>query len=449
MNKLAMSPYIGLALLVQCACAAPGTPQPAPTPTDTPAPTATPAPTQNASHGEYKQVFEVVWSTINQTYFDPNFGGLDWDAVHARYEPLVAAAQDDGTLYQLLNQMLWELKVSHAGVFPEGMWSSIEPATFAEGEIGIDVRLLEDQVVITRLDAGSPADEAGLRPGFIIRSINGATVEQIIGDELQNLAPPYTDQGRKELLTRRLLSLIYGSPGTCVTLTYLDENDRPHEECIEHVRRPRPAYMTGIRMPPFYLEFSSTRLTGGIGYIRFNTFHPDLMPDMVEAVAALQDAPGIIIDLRGNPGGNPETAEQLAAQFLDGQVLFGNFGTRAGTLARMVTGKHVYTGPLVVLIDASSYSGSEHFASGMQAVGRATIIGERSPGGATAANVAILPNDAVLVYPVAQLLTPDGTAVEGRGVIPDITVTLERGRLLAGVDAQLQAAIDHLREGAD
>ena len=61
----------------------------------------------------------------------------------------------------------------------------------------------------------------------------------------------------------------------------------------------------GFPLPPSYLEFESGRLESGIGYIRFNTFHPDLIPDMVEAVAALQDTPGIVIDLRGNPGGDP------------------------------------------------------------------------------------------------------------------------------------------------
>jgi C-terminal processing protease CtpA/Prc len=204
--------------------------------------------------------------------------------------------------------------------------------------------------------------------------------------------------------------------------------------------------MAGIPLPPLHLEFESGRLESGIGYIRFNTFHPDLLPDMVEAVAALQDAPGIIIDLRGNPGGDPSIAEELAAQFLDGQVLFGSFRTRSGPMARLVTGKNVYTGPLVILIDALSYSGSEHFASGVQAVGRAVIIGERSPGGATAANAQTLPNDTILVYPVALLLTSDGTVLEGYGVIPDITVTLERSQLLEGIDAQLQAAIDYIVE---
>ncbi len=149
-------------------------------------------------------------------------------------------------------------------------------------------------------------------------------------------------------------------------------------------------------MPPFYLEFESGRLESGIGYIRFNTFHPDLITDMVNAIVALQDTSGIIIDLRGNPGGEPNTAEQLAAQFLDGWILFGNFKTRSGNMSRPLIGKNVYTGPLVILIDPLSYSASEYFTSGMQTLGRAVIIGERSPGGATAMWVKVLPNDVLL-----------------------------------------------------
>jgi carboxyl-terminal processing protease len=247
-------------------------------------------------------------------------------------------------------------------------------------------------------------------------------------------------------LTRRLLSLIYGDSGTCVTLTYLDEKDEWHEGCIERVQRPRVAYMTGMPLPPFHLEFESSRLGGNIDYIRFNTFHPDLIPNMITAVAELQDAAGIIIDLRGNPGGDPAASEQLAAQFLDGQVAFGNWITRAGTFPWLITGENVYPGLLVILIDALSFSASEHFSSGMQTLGRAVIIGERSPGGATGANVKILSNSAILIYPVINGVTADGAVIEGSGVIPDINVALERSQLLAGIDAQLQAAVQYILE---
>jgi len=413
-----------------------------------PSPTAvvTIAPSEAIGNQEYLEVFEAVWDTVDRTYFDPDFGGLDWDTVHDEYEPLIAAAEDDETLYQLLNQMLWELNVSHTGVGPASLWPSVEPVSFAEGEIGIDVRLLDSRAVITRVEAGLPAEGAGLRPGYVIDSIDGVSIEQIIADAQGHLSPPYNEQGRIDGLTRRLLSLIYGDPETCVALAYLDENDELHEQCIARTRRQRIAPFAGIPLPPAYLEFESGRLENGIGYIRFNTFHPDLIPDMVEAVAALQDAPGMIIDLRGIPGGDGHTGERLAGQFLDERALFGSLRTRTGTSEWYVTGEGVYDGPVVVLIDALSYSCSEWFASGMQAVGRAVIVGERSPGGVTAMNAATLPNGARLGYPVAQLLAPDGTVLEGYGVIPDITVTLERSQLLEGIDAQLQAAIHYIVE---
>ena len=411
--------------------------------TPTPTPTFTPIPT--VVNTDYLQVFEVVWSTIDQTYFDPDFGGLDWNAIHDQYEPLIATAEDDHTLYQLLNQMLWELKVSHTGVGPVDEWPNVEPAIWKSGETGIDLRLLNDQAVITRIKAGSPAGEAGLRPGFIIQSIEGVSVEQIITGQEENLAPPYNEQGRIDNLTRHLLSLIYGDPGTCVTLAYMDENDELSGGCIKRIQRQRVGHMD-IPISPSYLEFESDRLESDIGYIRFNTFHPDLVPDMIEAIAELQDAPGMIIDLRGNPGGDPNTADQLAAQFMSGQVNFGAFKARSGIFTRSFEGADTYSGPLVILIDALSFSGSEYFASGMQAFERAAIIGQRSPGGLTGMNVIEIQNNAILGYPVVQHITPNGEVLEGVGVEPDIEVRLTRDELLLGIDSQLEVAIDYLLE---
>ena len=411
--------------------------------TPTPTPTLTPFPTVVKT--EYLQVLEVVWSTIDQNYFDPDFGGLDWDEVHDQYEPLVATAEDDQILYQLLNQMLWELNVSHAVVGPADKWPSVEPVVWESGETGIDLLLLDGQAVITRIDTGSPAEEAGLRPGFIIQTIEGVSVETIIADARKHLAPPYNEQGRIDNLTRQLLGLIYGDPGTCVTLAYMDENDELGERCIGRIQRSRVGYM-GELLPPSYLEFSSGRLESDIAYIRFNTFHPDLVPDMIEAVTELRDAPGMIIDLRGNPGGDPNTADQLAAQFMSGQVNFGGFKTRFGFLTRSFEGLDTYAGPIVILIDARSFSGSEYFASGMQSIGRAAIIGQRSPGGLTAMNVIEIQNNAILGYPVAKLITPSGEVLEGVGVKPDIEVYLDRDELLQGIDSQLEAAVDYLIE---
>lgn len=80
----------------------------------------------------------------------------------------------------------------------------------------------------------------------------------------------------------------------------------------------------------------------------------------------------------------------------------------------------------------------------MQANQRAIIVGERTSGSDLVADILSMPNGAILMYPIAQTQTADGTILEGRGVIPDIEVSLDRDSLLQGIDTQLEAAIDYL-----
>jgi carboxyl-terminal processing protease len=424
-------------------------PQPVtPTPTPTPMPTATPAatPTLNAQAVEYLNVFETVWQTVNDNYFDPDFGGLDWRAEHDRYEPLIAQAENDQALYRLLNQMLWQLGVSHTAAVPAGRWTSVEPVVSAEGTTGLDIRLLGGEAVITRVESGSSAEKAGLQPGFVLQSIDGIAIEQIIAEAETALPPPYNDRGRIEGLTRAILGRVYGTADTSVTIAYLDELSKPHEASLTRIRRERPAVMEGASLPPFFLEFEANRLEQDIGYIRFNTFHPDLILDMQGAIKSMADTRAIIIDLRGNPGGNPVATEALAAQFLKGRAHTVTYLTRGGPIDRFVEpAEGTYEGPLLVLIDALSTSASEEFAAGMQAIGRAVIIGQRSPGSAAGAEVKLLPNGGLLLFATVEMTVPDGTVIEGRGVIPDIQVELERELLLQGIDSQLEAAIDYIK----
>jgi C-terminal processing protease CtpA/Prc len=107
-----------------------------------------------------------------------------------------------------------------------------------------------------------------------------------------------------------------------------------------------------------------------------------------------------------------------------------------------------YRGPVVVLVDEMSKSSSEFFAACTQAIGRAVIVGERSPGSVGPASLLPLPNGATLIYPTAQERTLDGTILEGHGVIPDIEAPLDRALLAQGIDSQLQAAIDYLERQA-
>jgi len=93
-----------------------------------------------------------------------------------------------------------------------------------------------------------------------------------------------------------------------------------------------------------------------------------------------------------------------------------------------------------------SASSAEEFSGALQAIGRAVVVGERSAGICVVADMLELPNGAVLMYPYGQTRTADGTVLEGRGVIPDIEVSLDRASLLEGRDPQLEAAIEAVRD---
>jgi hypothetical protein len=158
---------------------------------------------------------------------------VDWQATREHYEPLVARAENDQEFYRLLNQMLWELEVSHAAVGPVAMWSAVEPAIWMAGKTGLDVRLLEGEVVITRAEPGSPAEQGGLRPSFVLERVGSFPVEQIVAEAESERSPPYNEAGRIDHLTRAILAQINGPPDTCVTLTWRDEMDETHERCVE------------------------------------------------------------------------------------------------------------------------------------------------------------------------------------------------------------------------
>lgn len=93
-------------------------------------------------------------------------------------------------------------------------------------------------------------------------------------------------------------------------------------------------------------------------------------------------------------------------------------------------------------------SSAEEFAGGLQATGRAVVVGERTAGRVLTGEVTELPNGALMIYPVAQTVVADGTVLERHGVVPEVAVEFTRADLLAGVDPVLDAAIDLLRAEA-
>lgn len=416
-----------------------------------------------------EEAFQLVWQTVNDENFDPTFGGVNWSQVRARYAPQVARTTNDFQLHLLLQQMLNEIPQSHFAIIPPEQIPRIKPrkklsgkaGSNAEAEaalsdeeenesdneiatqmlngIGVDVRILSGQVVITRVDADGAAAKAGLRSGFVIKSVDNMSLAEI--PATADIAPGLHIRLRQ----RVLVDYLGGEPGTDVHLSYLDAENKERQSVIKRERLKGALSAAVGNLPPAYTEMETKRLLGNIGYIRFNLFAPQLAEKICGAVKSMRDATGLIIDLRGNPGGMMGMAAGIVGLLTNKTGLIGVIRTRNGSLPiPAFPQKSAYKGPLVVLIDRLSGSTAEVMAAALQESGRASVIGERSAGEVLGANIKRLPTGALFEYAQGGFTTSNGTTLEGKGVMPDVEKKLVRNSLLRGEDDQLQEAIKQI-----
>ena len=384
--------------------------------------------------------FEKVWNTVNEKYFDETFGGVDWKKIREIYEPQAMAAKSDADFHAVLQKMLGELKVSHfAVVTPDANFG----ITAQSAEIGIELQLIAGKVVISRIQPGSSAAEVGLKTGFIVEKIGERTTAEIIAATNEKLAKRNdSERVRNEIRRRVLLSKINGAEKTKIKLIVSDAKDLPQN--FEPERRVAVGEMSPPfgNLPPQPLEFETRKLAGNIGYIRFNIWMIAQLPKIRQAVKSFAATKGIIFDIRGNPGGLAIMAAGVAGLFSKEQTSLGTMKSRLSTVKLIVYPQpNAFTGKIVVLTNSGSASTSELFAAGIQETKRGKIIGEKTAGAILASVIDTLPTGALFQYVVSDYKSPNNILIEGRGVLPDLEVLPTRESLLAGSDAQLDAAI--------
>lgn len=393
----------------------------------------------------YQRSFDIVWRTVKEKHFDPQFGGVNWDQVRARYAERLSTVKTERELYRLLQQMLGELRQSHFNIIPPEAILTDDAKEIATGSVGVDLRMIDSAATITRVEPGSSAAAAGLRSGFIIKQVGAEAVAQLIAP----MAKLDESPARKDLRrVRRVLAALSGEPGSSVTLIYLDEKNRSQTaRLVRQKLRGELAPRVG-NFPPQYTEFEAKRLPNGQGswgYLRFNIFTPPVMAKIKAAIAEFKDTEGVVFDLRGNPGGLGAMASGIAGLLSDKPGLLGTMKMRTNELKFAVFPQpNPYLKPVAILIDGMSASTSEVFAGGMQELGRAVIVGERSAGACLPSHFEKLPTGALFQFAVADFKTPKGVLIEGRGVLPDVEVKQQRAALLADHDVQLEAALTQL-----
>ena len=424
------------------------------------------------------ETFEAAWRIIAETHFDTNFNGLDWNRVREDFRPKAAAAEDVEGLRRAIQTMLDQLGDSHMGIIPgevadtldvsqarqqkkdrqsapakesapPGKAAGADPASDDDGDFGFDVRWLGEGMVVTRVEAGGPAAEAGIKPGWALQGVDGTQ----LGGGPARLPPRFERLGIELMKWAVTQELLRGSVGSEGELEFLDAADQPVRLTLKRRLAPGEKVKFG-NLPSMQVKFEEEQRTAqdgtSVGIIRFNIFMVPAAPAFDRAVDRFRKADGIVLDMRGNLGGIAGMVMGLSGHFLKERALLGTMKTRTMVMEfhanpRLVNpaGESVepYGGPVAVLTDRVSASAAEVFAGGLQCTGRARVFGDPSAGQVLLALFDRLPNGDVLLHAFADFITADGTRLEGRGVQPDQSVPLARADLLEGRDPAMDAAL--------
>lgn len=351
---------------------------------------------------EYFKVFWEAWGITQQNFVDPK--ALDpLRMTRGAIKGMLDSLGDPHTGY--VDPQLYKFEQADL----EGAFDGIG------AQVGIQNRRL---TVIAPME-GSPAEKAGIRPGDLILQIDG--------------------KDTTSMSVAEAVSKIRGQRGTKVKLSLLHEGDKRPTE-VEIVR-------DQIRLP------STTRkiLPGNIGYVRLAFFSEKVKDDLKPVLESLVkgQVDGLVLDLRNNPGGLLDETISVASQFIkQGVVAYQvdkdgkktEYPVRPGGIATDI--------PMVVLVNKGSASASEILAGAIQDAGRGVIIGEETFGKGSVNRFHELSDGSALYVTFARWLTPKGHLIEGKGLLPDIEVTLTDEDRQAGRDPQLDRALEYLKTGS-
>ena len=356
-----------------------------------------------------------------------------WDLLHENY--VGRADLDDTQLAYAADQVLADA-VGDTGhtTFETPAEVASEQAALTGQYVGIGISLEQGPagLVIAAVFPGSPAARAGLVPGDMIVAVGTKSTTGLTLSTIQ--------------------ATVRGPAGSSVTLTIEPTGGGRHRTVVitrQQVTLPivEWAPIPGTHLAMIHIEQFSTGATA----------------DLVRALAAAKaaGAVGVVLDLRGDPGGFVDEALGVASQFIGSGVVYQTkdaSGNEANVPVR--PGGVALTTPLVVLVDHGTASSAEIVAGALQDAKRATIVGETTFGTGTVLTQYALPDGSALRVGTVEWLTRDGRQIWHHGVVPNVAVALASGDqavtpsllrrmsaadLARSRDRQLLTAIDELR----
>src|SRR6185295_16125438 len=329
------------------------------------------------------------------TYRQLNLFGDVFERVKNDY---VREVQDNALVEHAINGMLTSLDPHSSYLNPKN-FSDMQVSTRGEyGGLGLEVTMEDGLVkVISPMD-GTPAAKAGIKPGDLIATIDGTSIQGLtLSEAVDKMRGPVNSQLR---------------------ITILRKGEK------------KPIDLTLTRAI-IRVESVRFRQEGDIGYIRITTFNEQTEDGLEKAVDMVRSKigsrlRGIVIDLRNNPGGLLDQAISVSDAFLEQGEIVSTRGRRAGDTQRYNarSGQLMANVPIVVLINEGSASASEIVAGALQDQKRARVVGTRSFGKGSVQTVIPLSGgvDGALRLTTAKYYTPSGRSIQATGIDPDILV---------------------------
>jgi len=345
--------------------------------------------------------FWEVWGIVHQDYVD---------------QPVDEVAMMRGAI----SGMLESLGDKHTSYMSPEEFEAANTSLEGEYEgIGAWVDITGEYVEIVSPMKGSPAEAAGLKPKDIVIAVDGEDMTGIPGD--------------------LVLKHILGPADTEVTLT-IQRGDEVFDVSIVRAH---------IVVPTVDYEM----LEGDIAYVALYTFNEFSTPQLRNALEDLlaQNPKGLILDLRSNGGGYLVTAIEVVSEFIgDGVVMYEEYGDGYRDTYEAIPGGLATQIPLVVLVNGGTASASEITAGAIQDRERGILVGETTYGKGTVQNWITLQDEQGGVrVTIARWLTPNGNQIGDIGLTPDYIVEYTEEDFDAGIDPQLEKAIELLLEGAN
>ena len=374
---------------------------------------------------EWHQIFAEAWRMEQQFFYDPNMHGLDWQAVRARYEPLLQYVQRREDLNDLLVEMISELQVGHNRI-SGGDLEDERPA--AIGLLGADFRVEKNLYHIQKIYRGDRWNP------YLVGPLAAPGVNAAEGDAILAI------NGRALDATVNIFALLEGTVDKQVALTLSRDGTTKSAHTAIVIPIDSETALRRWEWVQRNREYVDRHTNGRVAYVYLPDTADDGFTFFNRMFFSEIDKDALIADDRRNSGGQ---AANYVLEVLNRKYLSG-WKDRDGLVFNTPAGA-IY-GPKVMLIDQDAGSGGDFLPYGFRHLGLGKLIGTRTWGGLIGISVnPPLIDGGRLTVPFFRFYTPEGEwRVENEGVAPDMEVQLDPLAVNEDRDPQLDAAIEEV-----